>query len=188
MSRERSRAFLYDLGASRSFQRATDRSLLNHVRMADREVVLRFCAFRMFNAASYAATDTLDAFLVRATEHLDDVDALPDEELEKLKKDFHRAMNNAYRAFGDHAFRKWPLGSDRRNPINRALFEAWAVVLADYDEQIVSERAVELAEAARRMMTEDGRYIEAISQGTGDPRRVRARFELTKDAATAVLG
>jgi hypothetical protein len=156
--------------------------------MADREVVLRFCAFSMFGADSYGATDSLDALLVRATEHLDDTGAFSDEELEALDAAFHRAMRNAYVVFGDHAFRKWPLGNERRNPINRALFEVWAVVLAKYDEPVVSKHAGELAIAARRLMTEDQSFIEAISQGTGDLRRVRTRFGLAADVAKAVLG
>lgn len=188
MSLKRSRELLHDLTADKSFQTATGWSLLKHIRMADREVVLRFCAFRMFGAQSYGATDTLDAFLVRATEHIDDPTAFPDEDLKALESGFLRAMRNAYVAFGDHAFRKWPLGNERRNPINRALFEVWAVVLADYDEQVVSARAAELATAARTMMTTDQRFIEAISQGTGDPRRVRTRFELAAEVATEVLG
>ncbi len=37
-------------------------------------------------------------------------------------------------------------------------------------------------------MTEDPDFIEAISQGTGDARRVRARFKATADVAKTVLG
>jgi hypothetical protein len=187
MSRARSRTLLANLAASESFSRATGGSLHNHIRMADREVVLRFCAFSMFGFENYSAHG-LDAFLVRATEHLDDAAAFSDEEINALDAAFRRAMRNAYVVFGDHAFRKWPIGSERRNPINRALFEAWAVVLAKYEEDVVSAHAAELATAARSLMTDDQDFIEAISQGTGDPRRVRRRFDSVAEAAKAVLG
>ncbi len=187
MSRNRSRLFLHNLTTSASFNKATGGSLRHHIRMADREVVLRFCAFRMLGADNYTATDTLDTFLIRTTERLDDATAFPDKNLEELQVAFHRAMTNAYTVFGDHAFRKWPLGSERRNPINRALFEVWSVILANYDKQTISTHAARLAEVARRMMTEDERFKEAISQGTGDLRRVHTRFESAKVAAEAVL-
>src|SRR5690606_3881588 len=113
-----------------------------------------YCAFWIFGPDTYEKSESLDAFLGKTTEHLDNTEDFTDENLTELADCFHRAMRNAYKIFGDHAFRKWPLGTERRNPINRALFEVWAVVLSHYDEKLVSEHASDLCEAARRLMTD----------------------------------
>jgi hypothetical protein len=187
MSRDRTRELLRRLANSDTFKVSTGGSLQNHIRMADREAVLRFCAFSIFGPDEYGAHDGLDAFLVRATEHLDDATKFTDQQVADIETAFHRAMRNAHRVFGEHAFRKWPLRSDRRNPINRALFEVWAVVLAQYDEALVKSRASKLASAARKMMTDDQEFLESISQGTGDPRKVRLRFSRVQVAVDVVL-
>ncbi len=187
MSRAPSRQLLSELATSDSFAQATGGSLANHIRMADREVVLRFCAFKLFGPDQYDGSDSLDAFLGRVTEHIDDTTKFDNDCRSELVKSFHRAMNNAYTVFGEHAFRKWPLGTERRNPINRALFEVWAVVLSERDETLVKTRAKELVRAARKLMTDDAGFMEAISQSTGDPKRVRRRFGLAEETARQVL-
>jgi len=186
MSRERSRSLLHELAESDTFSAATDGSLRKHIRMADREVILRFCAFRIFGADAYESSDSLDAYLVRTTAHLDDPSKFSDADLDELKVAFHRAMRSALVVFGDHAFRKWPLTTQRRNPVNRALFETWSVVLSQIDERTVAARAPELRHAARALMG-DPEFIEAVSQGTGSMRRVRTRFSRAQEAVQAVL-
>ena len=186
MSRDRSRDLLRRLSNSDSFIRATGGSLVNHIRMADREAVLRFCAFSILGIDGYGSSG-LDAFLSRATESLDEPTNLTDQDLSALEARFHSAMHNAHAVFGSHAFRKWPLGNERGNPINRALLEVWAVILGQYDEELVIARAAELALAARKLMTEDLDFLDAISQGTGDPARVRLRFSRVEAVAKLVL-
>ncbi|MEM9459273.1 MAG: DUF262 domain-containing protein, partial [Myxococcota bacterium] len=175
MSRDRSRMLLTELARSESFTRATGGSLHEHIRMVDREVALRFCAFRIFGTRQYQKSDSLDSFLIRATEFFDDTSKFTDNDRKILIEHFHRAMRNAYTVFGEYAFRKWPLEAERRNPINRALFESWSVTLSDYSEALVLSRAKKLAQAARQLMTEDHDFIDAISQGTGDYSKVRSR-------------
>ncbi|NVB37140.1 DUF262 domain-containing protein [Pseudenhygromyxa sp. WMMC2535] len=188
MSRRRSRSLLHKLATSESFNRATGGSLRNHIRMADREVALRFCAFRVFDLDTYDRSKSLDTFLIEATERLDDESKFTDKDLKELVFAFHRAMDNAHAVFGEHAFRKWPLSSERRNPVNRALFEAWSVVLADYEREKVVAKADQIAKAARRLMTDDEDFLAAISQGTGDSRRVRRRFEAVRGIVQKELG
>jgi hypothetical protein len=185
MSLERSRQFLKALANDDSFVRATGGSLRNHPRMADREVALRFCAFRILTVEDYTAYARLDEFLGKVTDYIDR--KLSDIDLEHLKQEFIRAMNNAYEVFGDHAFRKWPLDSERRNPINRALVETWGTVLADYDERVVTERRARLIARAREIMTSDPSFIASIAGSTGDPASVRTRFDRVQAVANEVL-
>jgi hypothetical protein len=180
MSGRTSRELLAALASSEPFLRATGSSLKDHRRMADREAVLRFCAFRMLERIEdYAKYDSMAVFLTEATDRIDRV--LTDDDRSKLAGDLSRAMDNAARLFGEHAFRKWPAGEDdRRNPINKPLLEAWAVVLASYGWEVLEPHRAKIVDAARRAMAEDRDFIEAISVATGDPARVEARFERVK--------
>jgi len=176
MSGGRSRGFLKRAASLSSFQRATDYALLDHVRMVDREVALRYFAFRKLGEqlTDYRQYESMDAFLTSATRSIDEED--DEARLQALLDDFDRAMVNAEGVFGDHAFRKWPLDSNGKNPINRALFESWAVALTDYRWSDLEPHRDEIRAAARALMTADAAYLGAISESTGDPRRVEARF------------
>ena len=184
MSKDRSREFLKELVSDRSFLIATGEALRNHPRMADREVALRFIAFRLFASEEYAHHGSFDEFLGAVTDRIDDPDNLS---LDQLRADFVRGMTNSYSVFGEHAFRKWPWDATRKSPINRALFESWGTVLADYDETAVRSAASDLVDRAREMMTNDMEFIASISGSTGAVRNVRTRLGKVRETAVEVL-
>ena len=186
MSDTRSRVFLKELVNDGSFSTATGGALTGHPRMADMEVALRFVGFRLFTPDEYARHGSIDEFLGVVTRRLDH--DLADQSLDRLRADFVRGMTNCHAVFGDHAFRKWPLHTNWRNPINRALFESWGTVLADYDETAVRAGAAELVKRARKMMTNDSEFIRSISGGTGDVRNVRTRLCSVRKLVQEVLG
>lgn len=187
MSNTRSRNFLKECAELDEFQEATGGSLLHSVRMDDREAVLRFCAFRILGIDGYLAGGrrAMDAFLMDATQQLDDHEMVSDSNLAELRSDFQRAMANSYTVFGEHAFRKWSLSTEHRNPINKPLFESWSVALADTSPATVAKDRENIAQRARELMTDDFIYLDSISIGTGDPRKVEYRFGKAKKA---VLG
>lgn len=184
MSGARSRAFLKKLTADKSFFTATGGVVAGHPRMADLEMALRFVGFRLFTPDEYAQHASFDEFLGFVTQRLDDP-AGPS--LDDLHADFVRGMINCHAVFGDHAFRKWPRDTDRRNPINRALFESWGTVLADYDTTLVKAGAKEMAGHARHMMTRDYDFIDSISGSTGAVRNVRTRLQKVRTVVKEAL-
>ncbi len=184
MSKTRSRNFLKKLVSDPSFVTATGGVLNNHPRMADREVALRFVAFRLFTSDEYAQHGSFDEFLGFVTDRLDDPAS---KNLDQLRTDFVRGMTNGYAVFGEHAFRKWPWNAARKSPINRALFESWGTVLADHDETAVQSVAVELVKRAREMMTNNSEFINSISSSTGAVRNVRTRLGKVREVAEEVL-
>jgi hypothetical protein len=186
MSKPRSRAFLKELTELPEFNLATSGVLQGQRRMIDREVALRFCAFAIRGPGAYVAP--MDEFLWAVTEQIDRPDAVDDRALEDLKVRFKRGLENSHLVFGDHAFRKWPAGYERRLPFNRALFESWTVVLSRYDKSRVQKRGSRLAKAARKAMAGDPDYISSITASTGDRRRVRLRFEEAENLARGAIG
>lgn len=169
--------------ASVAFGEATGWAMWNHIRMADREAVLRFCAFRLIHEEldKYSSSESMDHFLTKTTEQIDDRSSITDKALLDLATDLERATTNARSLFGDHAFRKWRTGDEEgKNPINRPLFESWAVVLADYTWDELAPRRASIIRTARAKMTKDSKYIDSISSATGDPAKVKLRFEIAR--------
>ena len=180
VSKPRSRRFLKELAATRSFEAATGGRLKNHVRMADRELALRFAAFWHNGPEGYLGNDSLESFLLRATRELGNERQIDDAALADIKAAFERGLTLAKEVFGVHAFRRWPSGDDRLGPINRGLFEAWTVELARTDQSIVRGDPGRIRESARIAMATDDDYIRSVSGATGDVRAVQMRFKKTR--------
>jgi hypothetical protein len=178
MSGTRSREFLRDLCEVPAFIAAVGDKIINHVRMVDRELALRYVAFKLLGSIEkYQAYKSMDDFLTDMNQRINDPSKVSDHKLGRLKSDFDRAMENALRLFGEHAFRKWPENSDDLHPLNRALFDAWSALLSEFRPQQLAAKASAIVRTARRMMTEDDEFISAISTGTSSPQKVSLRFD-----------
>ena len=173
----KARELVARLALNPAFLDATLRSV-SPKRMADREMVLRFLAFRLTPPEEYVRGD-LDAFLRQAIRLIND---LPPERIEGLSDEFASAMRGAEAIFGKHAFRKRYRGQDRRSPVNKALFESISVNLAllasDGLGPLVKQRDL-IVDGFLELM-ESGQLTWAISGGTGDVRKVQMRFGIIK--------
>lgn len=177
MSKKRSRDFLLECVHTPEFRSATRGTLRKQTRMIDREVVLRFVAFtRMDDYSDYRLRGPMETLLLSTTEALDDPKIVDDHELQDLYGALMRGLVNSELVFQGHAFRKWPTYSDGLNPFNRALFETWTTILADYPTVDIEPHAKQISAAAREHMSNDFDYIDSISVSTGDYRRVEKRF------------
>ncbi|WP_258036989.1 MULTISPECIES: DUF262 domain-containing protein [unclassified Streptomyces] len=178
------RDLLADLAEDASFLSATGSSIANE-RMADREMVLRFLAFRLHEPTEHTKHD-LDQFLVDAMHELNRLAAT---ERERLAAEFSAAMRTAEELFGDQAFRKWR-GAKAKSPINKALFETVSVNLAELApakrEALVASRD-EVHQKFFELM-KDWDFDRAISVATGDPKKVRTRFEKMREMFRGVAG
>lgn len=140
------------LADTREFKDTTENSVKT-VRMLDRELVLRALSFIIRPYTSYPKTGDMDKFL---SDTMRIINVMPDynskESLklfkeESTKKDgikkedillnntdelqvlFVKGMKRARILFGKHTFRK-SYGQNRRTPINKALLEAWTVLMS----------------------------------------------------------
>jgi Protein of unknown function DUF262 len=187
MMRERSRGFVKELTQLDAFKKVTPTQLVNHRRMADREVVLRYLSFVLLgDIGGYSGDQTMDAFLMDVAREIDDEKKISDERLNSLRCDFVRAMENALAVFGDRAFRKWPVDTTRLFPFNKALFESWAFALRKADPLSVTSKAGQIADRARAALA-DQTYVDSITVATGDVKSVRRRFEVATSIVQAAL-
>jgi len=185
MSKAQSRDFLKALANSSQFLLATGGSLKDHVRMADREVVLRAIAFHLHSPTDYLEAGSLDVFLGKATQTLDSLNAAQLYDIEAVIKE---GLSNSYLIFGENTFRKWPLDASlRKSPINRALCEVWCNVLARYETQTIQENKPALVMAARQQMTDDYEFIDSISGSTGAIQNVLTRFKKVQSLVSGVI-
>ena len=195
MSKVRSRQFLKSLAELPAFDEATEWQYWRRDvesengwsresgRMTNRELALRFCAFRYYSDEDYRKYQSLDAFLVEYTRRIDGASEqappLKDKDLKKLQADFKRAMENAHKVLGKAAFRRWPFSQKRRGPINRAVFESQAIALADYPLTALLPKKDEIVDAFRRAF-DDQFYSSAVTVGTGAPAAVENRLRHMK--------
>ncbi|MDZ5452320.1 DUF262 domain-containing protein [Labrys sp. ZIDIC5] len=198
MSGIRSRQFIGRLAEHNDFDTATERHywkrspegamIRDSGRMANRELALRFCAFRTSSIEQYRQFASLDAFLMNFTKRIDGTaePAISDDTLANLESAFNRAMTAAHEILGPAAFRRWPHGADRRGPINRAVFEAQANALADHSlETLLPHRDV-IVDAFRKAFLEP-EYLRAVTVGTGDVNRVAYRLDRTRQILKEAL-
>jgi hypothetical protein len=180
----RARTVLSDLAQSQPFLAATQGSI-KPARMADREMVLRYLAFRLTDPADYKGGD-LDAFLSSA---MSQISAMPESRIEGMEQDFARTMWAAHEIFGDYAFRKRKRHSSYRLPVNRPLFETESIGLAklsDSDFTVLRERR-DLVEERFLDLMDDASFVDSISYATGDSTRLRFRFGAVEEMLRSVL-
>lgn len=198
MSKTRSREFLRGLVESPSFDQVMGRTfwskqpsgewVRNNKRMADRELALRFCTFYTLPMEEYARAPSLDAFLLQFTRMIDQelASTLPDTNLSKMAKAFERAMQNCDAVLGRAAFRLLNRPSDRRGPLNRAIFESQAIALADYSlDQVLSHK--DAIQSTFRALFSDTDYYNAVRVGTGSYLNVRLRLLMPRDAFAKII-
>ena len=173
------RTYLKDLVGTEEFLQATDNSIKTD-RMADRECALRFLAFYVEPWERYSTND-LDRYLGLTMEKINAIGSI---ERTRFLMDFKKAMRTAFYIFGNDAFRKRYSPNEQRHPISKALFEAWSVGLArrsDEDIDILVENREDVIAKFMSLMNDDWEFDTAISYSTGDPSRIRKRFQAIEE-------
>jgi hypothetical protein len=172
------------LAGSVEFQKATAYGV-SDTRMDDQECVLRFLAFSIVPFATYAKDD-LDLFLNEVMERINDMESA---ERDRYEVRFYRAMNASFGIFGKDAFRKRYNEGDARKPVNKALFEVWSVnldSLSDTELNLLEERKSILRDRFIELMNTK-EFGNAVSQRTGDRKKVETRFRAIRQIIEEVL-
>ncbi|MCW6035529.1 DUF262 domain-containing protein [Spirulina subsalsa FACHB-351] len=143
-------------------------------RMVDQEFVLGFLAYYLQGYEKYSQFASRDMFFSETMKQLNQ--NLTEEQSQKIKQDFKRAMQAAYSIFGDNAFRKISRKASRRYPLNQALFEAWSTTLARLNDSQIDyliEHKTELLDKFTELIDHDPDFSRSISQAS---EQVKIRF------------
>jgi len=162
------------LADSKVFKRVTGEAVSSQ-RMEDEYIITRFIAFYLTDYQNY--TPELEKFL---NKNITKLNELSETERAEIQTQFAKAMNTAWEVFEDDAFRKRFNLNDTRNPFNKALFEAWAVNLAQLNKeqtQQVIQRKEILNNIFIDKLNTDKSFLKSVSSGTGDIKNVLRRFK-----------
>lgn len=185
------RNFIRKLANSNQFKLATDNSI-KPKRMMDQELVIRFIGFyflyqepKLFPSLEYGG---------RMGKFLDNVVELLNKEykninFEKIEERFYIAMDNSFVMFDNYAFRKIckEYKKEDRNMINKSLFTAFAILLSDYDKDIIGRRGIILDEFANTL--EGDKYLfESITYGSNDKMRIDTTFMRIEEFLKSIYG
>jgi hypothetical protein len=177
--------FLERLANSTEFLRVTS-GAISPKRMGDRECVLRFLAFVTTSPEDYKAQD-FDSFL---NETMARINKMPEDRLREFEAKFKRSMTAARDCFGEYAFRKrYDPKNSYKYPLNKALFEAWAVNLSRLGSPDLARIVANSKDLGHRFceLMHNREFESAVSQGTGDVSKVRLRFKKVQEIIQKVL-
>ena len=175
--------FLKELVEFPEFKKASCNAF-DSARMIDRECVLRFLAFYENDPQQYLnpdfdrfLNDYMEGFNKRCNQTTEEVEK--GDKMDNVRNAFSQSMKLAVAIFGNDAFRKRYEEHDGRHPLNKALFEAWAVNLANVtpeEGEILIKRSKEVKSKFIELMKKP-EFDSAITQGTASINRVRCRFK-----------
>jgi len=169
------------LASSSAFRVATGGTISNQ-RMLDCEYITRYLAFTEQDPLK-EYQGSIEDFLNNG---LKKVNRYSDDAVAAIEEQFYRVMNTCHALFGKYAFRR--IGSDgRRGPMNKAIFELWAVCLAPLPKNqldLLILRKEALTEAFNRLLENPG-FSLAIK--AGDKYSVAARIMQTQEMLGGIL-
>lgn len=159
-------------------------------RQQDVELALRFIALWQLGPPHVRPSNqTLDEFLNEAVEH--QLSQWHDSKWRDAAIAFKKSINAARYVFGEHAFRK-SVSGQRRQPINRGLFEAQLIVCGLLsDEELFRAKAKRalIEEEFTKYLIHDDDFIQSLLYATGSASasntRIRKLLKLIKDTIYA---
>jgi hypothetical protein len=146
--------------------------------MKDREAILRYLAFKIFDYEKDYFGDMSD-FLEKAMKKLNQMD---DENIEILKKDFERVMKLTINFFGKNNFRLFNTdknGNRQKGRINIALMESVAYFFSIQNDQFLILHQDQIKVNFERLL-KNTEYLDAIRSATSGKAKVTARFNIAQ--------
>jgi hypothetical protein len=187
------RKMLKRLASSPHFVKATDGGI-SSTRMADQEIALRFIGFYYLNVLKkkgLAYKGDIDQYLDTVLSTLNEEDSGV---LSVIEAKFINSMKNANYLFGKHAFRKcFPdhiYGLQKKPLINKSLFVTVSVLLSHYDNDYVVDNfePMYLALPFASEIECDAKYLDVLTNGTNDVKRLDYSFKVSQKIIERELG
>lgn len=144
LTRQQMRNAIYNGAATEFLRRESETQLfreatggsLNVGKMQDREMINRFCSFRLLDLDGYRGD--MDDWLAKGLQRMN---GASQDDLDLLKQLFRRGIKNNMTVFGRQAFRKHSAQNQRRSILNASLFDVMSTGLSRYKESRVVEKA-----------------------------------------------
>lgn len=171
----RSTELLKELSEQDYFRKAIDNGV-SPTRMKDREIILRYIAFRIADIEKDYQGDLSD-FVEKA---MIKINKMSDAEIEEIKKDFKRVMLWTFDFFGKNSFRYPTKNNSGRGFINTSMFESICYFFSvQSDEYLLQHKELILSNYKELLANSD--YEDAVRFSTGSKFRVQNRFNLAQN-------
>jgi hypothetical protein len=142
--------------------------------MKDREAVLRYLAFRIFDYEKDYQGD-MSNFLETTMKK---INTMKSSEIKSLKDDFKRVMKITHEFFGDRNFRlPTPRG---RGIVNMAILESIAYFFSTKDDMFLERHKVKIVSNFDRLI-QNIYYLEFVKNATSAKHKVVSRFNLVQE-------
>ncbi|WP_258239308.1 DUF262 domain-containing protein [Arcobacter sp. CECT 8989] len=145
-------------------------------RMLDRELALRFIAFKLTSYKDFSSTK-MGAFLDDAMEKLDSIE--DKEELQELKIDLLETLVFTVQILGEnHRFSRAIASEKLTKTLNRSLFDVITICFSNLKEKekLLKNKSIFLDKLKEMLLDEKGVFYKAITEGTSDRTSVENRF------------
>ena len=169
----KSTKLLKQLSEKEYFIKAIDNGV-SPKRMKDREVILRYLAFKLFDYEKDYQGDMSD-FVERAMKKINLMD---DRDIDLLKNDFERVINLTFEFFGHKNFRL-PSGQNRGR-INIAIFESVCYFFSAKSDEFLQSHKKSIQDNFIKLL-ENPAYFDAIKYSTSSKSKVITRFKLAQN-------
>jgi len=156
-------------------------------RMLDRELILRFLAFKLptYNGFNY---NHMGEFLDKSMESLDKI---KDRELlHQLKKEFLETLEFSEKILGQgHRFSRSIANSKKTKSLNRSLFDVITVCFSEIKskENFLAKQELFLTKFIELLEDEQSEFTKAITEGTSSKSAIESRFKIMTQLIEDVL-
>ena len=156
-------------------------------RMLDRELVLRFVAFKLTPYKDFNF-NSMGEFLDEAMEKLD---AIKDNhKLKELKDELIETLKFSEKILGEnHRFSRSIADSKKTNTLNRSLFDVITVCFSEIKnkEKFFIHREIFIKRFLELLRDEQSDFSKAITEGTSSKSAIESRFEIMDSLIKEVL-
>lgn len=170
----KSTKLLKNLSDQKYFKQAIDNGF-SPTRMKDRELILRYLAFKIFDYHQKYQGNMSD-FLEEAMKK---INLMSDDEIDKLQKDFERVMKLTYDFFLEENFRL-PTKNSSRGKVNMIMFESISYFFSTHSDQFLSQHK-EIIQNNFLKLRENEEYVGSIKQVINSKDIVIRRFNLAQE-------
>lgn len=170
--------FLADLCDTETFKKVAG---ISPKRMADRELVLRYIAFRFYRKGLVNLTD-MSGFLDSAMEKLDEIQNVL--ELETISEEFKSTLRFSEVILGDnHKFSRSMVFDEQKKSLNRSLFDVITACFGELEDKksLIKNKAEFMTKFSELLRDEKSEFSRAITEGTSSKAAIETRFHIMRE-------
>lgn len=156
-------------------------------RMADRELVLRYIAFKFYRVGRLEKYSDMSNFLDRAMEMLDEI--TNQQELDRIADDFKETLIFSEEILGKgHKFSRSMVLNEQKRSLNRSLFDVLTACFDELDnkESLIAKKDEFMNEFSTLLKDDKSDFSRAITEGTSSKVAIETRFQIMRELIKGV--